>query len=147
VRSWRVGQVEVEETRLRTLVAERTRVIDERQQLETLALDAARALVRAGTITAAQLAAVEEYRQYVRRTAIAFQAWLVDCDRRIAEQRNTLLEARRRAELLERLKRRRLGEWRAASEHEQESLAAELFLAKVTRALNERSLPLSAARR
>jgi hypothetical protein len=43
------------------------------------------------------------------------------------------MEARRQAELLERLREKALGQWRAAANKEQEDLASELFLAKQTR--------------
>ena len=41
-----------------------------------------------------------------------------------------MLEARRRCRLLEKLKERRLAEWRAAAEREIEALAAEAFLTR-----------------
>jgi hypothetical protein len=44
-----------------------------------------------------------------------------------------VIQARRDAELLERLKRKALAEWQAASDREQESLATELYLAKRVR--------------
>ncbi|MCC7174665.1 MAG: hypothetical protein IT159_05675 [Bryobacterales bacterium] len=49
-------------------------------------------------------------------------------ERNLAEQRVRLMEARRRAQLLEKLRSRRLEEWEAAANRELESFAAESHL-------------------
>ena len=41
-----------------------------------------------------------------------------------------MLEARRHCRLLERLKERRLAEWKAACDHEMDELASESYLAQ-----------------
>jgi hypothetical protein len=48
----------------------------------------------------------------------------------LAAQQKQMLEARRRCRLLERLKDRRLTEWKAAEAHELEEVAAESYLAR-----------------
>ena len=50
--------------------------------------------------------------------------------KKLAEQQKIMLEACRRSRLLERLKERRLVEWRGACDREVDELAAESFLAK-----------------
>ncbi len=52
---------------------------------------------------------------------------------RSAEQRQRVIEARRQAELLDRLHDQACKAWSAASDKEQETLAADLFLAKAVR--------------
>jgi len=49
------------------------------------------------------------------------------------QQRQKVVEARRQAELLEKLKGRALAEWQAASGREEETLASELYLANHVR--------------
>ena len=51
----------------------------------------------------------------------------------LARQRQTMLEARRRYRLLERLRDRRWEEWRAAASRELENFASESYLAQWTR--------------
>ena len=53
--------------------------------------------------------------------------------RELAVRQAALLEARRRCQLLERLKERRLAEWREAAERELEELASDSYLAQFTR--------------
>jgi hypothetical protein len=48
----------------------------------------------------------------------------------IAARQARIVEARRRARLLEKLRGRRLEEWRIAGEREMENFAAEAFLAR-----------------
>jgi len=45
-------------------------------------------------------------------------------------QRGLVLKAERDVRLLEKLREKRLGEWQAAADKEQEALASELFLAQ-----------------
>ena len=49
------------------------------------------------------------------------------------EQLSRVIEARRKFELLDRLREAALNEWQAAVNKEQEDLAAELFLARSRR--------------
>jgi flagellar export protein FliJ len=49
---------------------------------------------------------------------------------RIGEQRQRLVEARQRREILEKFRAKALDQWRREADREQESLAGELFLAK-----------------
>jgi len=52
------------------------------------------------------------------------------CREQIAAQQVRIIEAQRRARLLEKLRSRRLEEWRVAGEREMENFAGEAFLAR-----------------
>jgi len=53
-----------------------------------------------------------------------------ECARMAAAQQASMLEARPRLRLLERLKERRLAEWTAACDREMEEVASESYLAQ-----------------
>jgi hypothetical protein len=54
-------------------------------------------------------------------------------EEKIAAQRERVIEARRKFELLQRLQQSALLQWKAAFNKEQEEVASELFLAKMNR--------------
>ena len=55
-----------------------------------------------------------------------------ECDRKIEQQRERLLQARRDFRLLEKLRQVRRAEWEAAVDRDFEALAAESYLARWT---------------
>jgi hypothetical protein len=76
------------------------------------------------------LEALEEHRAHVRSETARLVAHRAECARAAAAQEAAMLEARRRLKLLERLKERRLAEWKAASDRELEEIASESHLAR-----------------
>jgi hypothetical protein len=56
-----------------------------------------------------------------------------EAEKKLAECRAAMLEARRRCSLMEKLKERRRADWEAAANREIEALAAESFLARWNR--------------
>ncbi|HEV3145726.1 MAG TPA: hypothetical protein VGZ47_17695 [Gemmataceae bacterium] len=83
-----------------------------------------------------ELESLDSFRLYVRGRVRDLESQERQCEAKIVEQRNHVLEARRQFELLERLREKALTEWRAAGNKEQEEMAAELFLAKSIRERN-----------
>ena len=106
------------------------------------ALDHARAELEAGVVrtecevrrwdpvAGGDLAALGTYRIRVRSEEARLAAKRSDCARAVAAQQASMLEARRRFRLLERLKERRLAEWTAARDREVDEVAAESYLAQ-----------------
>lgn len=130
VRQWRAEQVESEQFKLR-------RLFDERHALEAAGalLDRERAEaeknVRLQTILdAQQLGALDSFRLYVKSENLRLAGRIVDCDHRIAEQRQRLLDLRRQFRLLERMKQREWDDWNRALTRETDGLAAEVHLAQ-----------------
>jgi hypothetical protein len=127
---WRRTQLELEEAKFR-------------QAMEAVAaVDRARAEVEAGAVKAElevrgwdkvagrDLHALGDYRLHVHSQERALEARRDECARRAAAQKAAMLEARRRCRLLERLRERRLAEWKAAQTRELDSLASESYLAQ-----------------
>jgi hypothetical protein len=130
VLDWRRTQLEIEEEKFR-------------QRAETIAaVDRARAELEAGAaltesevrrwdpVGGGDLRALGDYRAHVRAAEARLRADRAERARALAAQQAAMLEARRRFRLLERLKERRLAEWKSASDREIEEIASESYLAQ-----------------
>jgi flagellar export protein FliJ len=104
----------------------------DRQRAETDAADLrAQVEVRAwNPVWGGDLAALGAFRVEAQKRQQKLQATRAKSERGLAEQWKAMMEARRRLRLLERLKERRLSEWRAAYDRELEEQAAEAYLAQ-----------------
>jgi flagellar export protein FliJ len=79
------------------------------------------------------LAALAGFRLHTRRQEQEIARLRAEAQKKLEAQKATLLEARRRCRLLERLRERRLAEWQTACDRELEELAAESYLAGLAR--------------
>ena len=132
VLGWRQTQFDLEEAKLRKLFAERGAIEAQGAALERSEA-ASRDSVKNASAAPAERAALDEYLHWVRREQARVAAMMVECDRWIEIQRAQVLEARRKCELLKKLKERRYTEWNAQFQKELEQLAADAHLAKLTR--------------
>lgn len=132
VLGWRILQLEIEEGKLEALFAERRRRQEEIAAVGEQRRNAERVL-RADSVDGQALAALDAHRHAMVRLGERLRTQAQDCERRIAAQQVKVLEAERRVQLLDRLKERRLEEWRLEADREQETLASETFLAKWVR--------------
>ncbi len=82
---------------------------------------------------AQSLQSLDAYRLHSRSQVRDIENRERQAEEHLEQQRQRVIEARRDAELLERLKRKALDAWQAASDREQETLATELYLAKRVR--------------
>ena len=140
-RRWQEKQFEIEEARLQQLNAGLHQVRSLQKSLQESVLEEGRRASNARTLAAPELALIAQVRDYAgretRRLANQESVW----EKRLAEQRQRLAAARKKLELLNRLRERAQVEWRNAFAKEQEYLAAELFLAKRARRRIPASLP------
>ncbi len=120
----------LEEARLQQLFSEKTLIEARRALLEREATESVAGIVRATSVEAFDLQAIDGFRRYVTAQRIVIAAALVECDKKIAEQRLKLMEARRNFELLTRLKEKRFKVWNGEFAREIEAEASEAFLAK-----------------
>ncbi|MCS7315020.1 MAG: flagellar FliJ family protein [Bryobacterales bacterium] len=130
---WRRGQLELEQNRLRELAAERDRIRMRLRELEQHRREQESQLLSRDALSGAELAALEAWRLRQRAERERCQQALLEAERRLAEQRERVLEARRRVRLLEKLRERRYGEWQAEVERQVENLAAESHLGRLGR--------------
>jgi flagellar export protein FliJ len=127
---WRGAQLLAEEARLMPLVAERTRLDALRDEITAARERAQRELFAGGPVDGGELAALAGYRARLEKERTAVERQSAQCRENMAAQRARVVEAHRRLRLMEKLRERRLKEWRTAAERETEALASEAFLAQ-----------------
>jgi flagellar export protein FliJ len=133
VRRWRSEQANLEGLKLQQLRAELARLAIAKREIEDEAVRSAREVRAQPSIDPFELTSLESYRQHLRRRVDELANLERQCDAKMAEQRQRVLEARRQFELLDRLHNKAWQEWIAEGNKEQEQLADELFLAKSVR--------------
>jgi hypothetical protein len=126
-------QLEIEEAKfqqrtleVRELEAERVRIAAAGTRTET-------EVCAWSPLTGSHLADLDSYRRYVTAQQKQLALRTEEARQRAATQQQAMFEARRRCHLLERLKQRRLEEWQSAANKELDELAAESYLANLSR--------------
>jgi flagellar export protein FliJ len=130
VRDFRRRQLDLEELKLRSLLAERQALETESARIETETSATRSSLMVTGAAESQDLMASD---LYLRRLAVERKRLVVkmaEWQARAVKQREAVVEARRRVRLMEQLERRQFDGWKSAADREQENLSAELFLAR-----------------
>jgi hypothetical protein len=137
VLEWRRLQLEQEEARFRRQSALLAEIDRSRADLEAAGVHTEAQVRQWNPVEGRDLAALGAYRVEIRRQQDRMAEARREAVRQLADQQQKLLEAQRRCRLLERLKERRLAEWREGFDRELQELASESFLARWNR---ERSI-------
>lgn len=130
IRQWREKQVSIEEIQLERLFSEQSLIEQRRALLEREGQDSAALVTTKKAMNHFELQAIDAFRRHVIAQRKVIAALLSECDRRIQEQQTKLTEARRKAELLNKLKDRKWKAWNNELSREIEAQAGEIFLAK-----------------
>ena len=133
VLEWRQTELDLELAGLGRLTAEAQAIDRRRAEVEAERSAAEQSLVSSTTVEAQQLAALDAFRAWALQERVRLVQARTACETRIGEQRQRVLEARRRLRLLEKLKGTRKSEWEAEFSRETENLAGELYLARRAR--------------
>src|SRR5271157_4849217 len=133
VLEWRRTQLEIEQARYKQRVAAVAALDQARAEMEASGIQAEVQVRQWSPVAGRDLAALGEFRSAVRRKEKAIAARRVESSQAADAQLAVMLEAQRRCRLLERLKERRLAEWRAAAGRDLEQIATESYLARWTR--------------
>ena len=128
--SWRRTELQVEEARLAPLVAERSRLEAARREIQEARRRSGEEMLRRRSIDGQELEVFAGYRRKLEQDEAAADRQSRECAERVRAQRARIIEAQRRVRLLEKLRGRRLEEWRAAWDREQDQFASEAFLAR-----------------
>jgi flagellar export protein FliJ len=127
---WRMTQRDREMAALELLLAERARLLREESELEQ-ALLASRVFVRrTPEAEAEELHAADRYLRYAIQQRRRLKSAEAELDQRIDSQRKVLVEAERRVDVLDQLRTQQHAAWRRELDKEQESLVAELVVAR-----------------
>lgn len=130
IRQWREKQVAIEEIALERLYSERALIEARSDLLEREGRESAALVTTATAVHQFELQALDAFRRHVLSERAAIARLLADCDVRISAQQQKLTEARRKAELLNKLKERKWRTWNTELSREIENQAGEIFLAK-----------------
>jgi len=133
VRRWRAEQAAAEEAKLRQLAGQMAALADERARVENDRAESERVVLERAAVEAGDLQALDAFRSHVRARIGDIEKRRNETARKIGEQRERWRAAARQAELLERLKTKMFAEWRAEADREEETLASELYLARLAR--------------
>jgi hypothetical protein len=133
VLDWRRCELELEEAKLRRQAAAIAELDRARAELESEGIAAELSVRERNPVAGSELVALAGFRMGVRLKEQRIAAQRAAREQDLARQRQTMLEARRRYRLLERLRDRRWEEWRAAASRELENFASESYLAQWTR--------------
>jgi flagellar export protein FliJ len=129
LRAWREMQFKAEESKLQALLSEQASLAALQMSLEAERRRADDALARP-SINSEELLAADRFGAFATRQQERLASASRDLDGRIALQRGNLLEARKKVEVLDHLKEKRLAQWRAELDKEQENMVAELVVAR-----------------
>ncbi len=133
----REKQVAIEEAKLARLNAE-VEILDARRAaLDSEDTRVSQSIVSATAISSADLAAMDSFRRYLKAQRAAVEQQREDAGRRTAQQREALLEARRRFELLGRLREKARHEWTREFDRELETIAAEVYLSRTHTSMDD----------
>jgi len=127
---WRRLELELEEARYKQQSAELSDLDRRRAEVEASGIRAEIQVREWNPVAASELTALGSFRLRVKNEEADLARRRVECARKLAEQQQQMLEARRRCLLLERLKEKRLAEWKSARDHEIEEIAAESYIAR-----------------
>jgi len=130
VLDWRRTELELARARFEQQTAAVVALDRERAALETSAVQAEMTVRHWAAVTGGDLAALAAFRRHVRLREDKIGTARAQAQRELDTRGSAMLEARRRVRLLERLKDRRLAEWRRAFDRELEQLASDSYLAK-----------------
>lgn len=131
VLEWRCTALAAEEAKFKQQAAIVAGVERARAALEAAGAGAESAVREWGEVSGRDLAALDDFRRHIRNRQAQVAAARAQAQKELDARQAAMLEARRRVRLLERLKERRLAEWKVAFDRELEQIAGESHLARV----------------
>jgi hypothetical protein len=123
-------QLEIEEASYQRLLGEVAALDRTRAELEALGIQAEVQVRQWRPLSGTDLAALAAFRGALQSKERSIAACRVEAVKKAGTQLAAMLAAQRRCRLLERLRERRLAEWRREAGREIETLAAESYLAR-----------------
>ncbi len=140
VLEWYRTQLRLEENRLASYLANLNLVHERIVRLQDERVSAERAVTFSTAIRASDLAYLDSYRSRVKAEAATLEQELIERERVVQAQRFAIQKAQRRVKLVEKLRDRRLAEYRYEEDRSLENLAAESYLAKFAARTNNANL-------
>lgn len=130
VLSWRETELSIEEAALERLRSELRTLKDQLEELLSSEAKELELIQFARSLRGGDLAGIAQTRTWLAQQKQRIESQIADCIGRIESQTATLMEARRKVRLLERLRERRQAAWLHEENRMLEELAAESALGK-----------------
>jgi hypothetical protein len=130
---WRGTQLELAEARVEQQLAALAALDQARAELEAMGKRTELEVRQFSPLGGGDLSALGTFRLTIKVRGRELVAKRAECLKELAVRQAALVECRRRCRLLERLKERRLTEWRSAAEKELDEVAADSYLAQWAR--------------
>jgi len=130
VLDWRRTELDLAEARFKQQTAALAELDRERAELEAAGVRTEILVREWRPLSGGDLAALGGFRLQIKKREQGIAVRRGACAKELAARQSAMLEARRRLRLLERLKERRLAEWRAAQNRELDEQAAVAYLAR-----------------
>jgi hypothetical protein len=138
VLEWRRTQLEIEEAKYQRSLAAVAALDRARAEMEATGIQAEVQVRSWHPVAGNDLVALSRFRQSIRAREKQIASRREEAAKAAGVQLKAMLEAQRRCRLLERLKERRLAEWRIAGDRALEEIATESYLARWTRELESK---------
>ena len=129
----RAKQLELAEAHYKQQLAELGTLDRLRAETESAGIRAEIEVRQQPSVTGRELAALDHFRLRVKNDEARIAAQRVEAAREAAVRQESMLLARRRSRLLDRLRKRRLEEWETARDRELDEIASESYLAQWNR--------------
>jgi flagellar export protein FliJ len=126
-------QLELAEVRYKQQLAVVSDLDRQRSDIEAAGTTAEIEVRQWGGIAGCDLAALGRFRTRVKSEEARIGGQRAEAEKEVAVRQEAMLQARRSAKLLERLRERRLEEWEAQRDRELDELASDSFLAQWNR--------------
>jgi hypothetical protein len=130
---WRHRRMEQEQFRWEEMQSHHAALQAELDQADSSFSQSHKITLESPTLVAADLSALAEYRDAVELRKQRLRRESAKLEAEMIHQKSVMVEATRQFRLLEKLRDRRLQEWRKACDHELETEAGDLYLAKWNR--------------
>ena len=130
---WRRTQLELAEARVEQQLAALAAIDQTRAELDAMGHRTEVEVRQFPRLEGGDLSALGSFRLAIKARGRDLAAKRMECQKELAARQAVLLEARRRCRLLDRVKERRLKEWKSAADRELEELAADSYLAQWAR--------------
>lgn len=130
LRLWRERQLELEEQKLLRLQAELAALDAAQRRVREEEFQAVESVTRMREVSTEQLRLLEQWRGYAEREVRRLNSCMAEVAQRISDQKQILIEARRRLESMNQLKSDALAKWTGEANREQEAQIDELVVSR-----------------
>jgi flagellar export protein FliJ len=126
----RRAQLEIEQAKHQRLMRDREQLELQVVRIQTEAAAARNAITTQALLVPGEISTMPDYLRGTKQRLVKLDHVRQELVSKMQEQKRQLLEAERRVKLLEKLRTKRLGAWEIEMHKEQETFAADAYLAR-----------------